>query len=164
MSGYWRIYLQTEKAVIKLCRCRDWLGSSCLVYSIRAFFRTLKVNYYVSSIFLLRVCNSTNQWRGFVFLHRLWLVFHLRYIALFALPVFKPYHSLDKFSIWYMGYIFSFYFPENRLWHFMQIVSFAGHVKALFLRKIKQIFQTVFCWIFYPIVLSVNIKSIVTQY
>ena len=39
--------------------------------------------------------------------------------------------------------IFFLFFPENSIWHFMQIVS-------CFLGKIRKIFQYVVCWKFYP--------------
>ena len=44
------------------------------------------------------------------------------------------------------------FFPENRIWHFMQIVrrQFAWNVKSCFLGKIRKIFQNVCCWKFYP--------------
>ena len=49
---------------------------------------------------------------------------------------------------------FSYFSPENNLWHFMQIVSigqFAWNVKAYFLVKIRKIHlvscQFVVCWV-----------------
>ena len=49
--------------------------------------------------------------------------------------------------------IFFSFFPENRLWHFMQIVSkrrqFAWNVKAYFLGKRRKIIQNV-CWKCHP--------------
>ena len=49
-----------------------------------------------------------------------------------------PYYSLDTFSRRQIGLFFFYFFPGNRLWHFMQIVSwrqFAWSVKAYFLGK-----------------------------
>ena len=48
--------------------------------------------------------------------------------------------------------IFFLFLLENRIWHFMQIVTFgdAWSVKSYFLRKIKKIFQSVVCWNLYP--------------
>ena len=49
--------------------------------------------------------------------------------------------------------IFFLFFPENRFWYFIKIVSigeFAQNIKNCFLGKIRKIFQTVVCWNFYP--------------
>ena len=39
------------------------------------------------------------------------------------------------------------FFPENRIWYFMQIVSIS---KPVFWEKIRKIFQHVVCWKFNP--------------
>ena len=58
------------------------------------------------------------------------------------------------------------FFPENRNWHFMQIVSkggrqFAWNVKSYLLGKLRKIFQDAICWNFLPSMQSVknNFKS-----
>ena len=43
---------------------------------------------------------------------------------------------------------FSYFFSENRFWHFIQIVTW--NVKFCFLVKISRILQLVVCWIVYP--------------
>ena len=49
---------------------------------------------------------------------------------------------------------FSYFSPENRIWHFMQIISSGDNLhkisKPVFWRKIRKIFPTVICWNFYP--------------
>ena len=78
-------------------------------------------------------------------------------LRLSALPLswlLNLYHCLGIFSSWQID-IFLF-FPENRLWHFMQIVSSTGDnlhemSKPYFLGRIRKIFQNVVCWNFYPV-------------
>ena len=57
---------------------------------------------------------------------------------------FKLFHSLDSFVDKFM--IFFLFFPENRIWHFMQIVSngwrqFEWNIKTCFLGKIRKHFN-----------------------
>ena len=37
--------------------------------------------------------------------------------------------------------IFFLFFPENRIWHFMQIVSIAWNIKFYFLEKLRKYFK-----------------------
>ena len=54
----------------------------------------------------------------------------------------------------FLGKIFFLFFPENRIWHFKQIVSWGDNLlemsKPVFWEKIRKIFQNVVCWKFYP--------------
>ena len=53
------------------------------------------------------------------------------------------------------NFIFFLLFQENRIWHFMQIVSIGVNLhemsKSVFWEKIRKIFQYVVCWNFYPV-------------
>ena len=57
-------------------------------------------------------------------------------------------NSTDKLMAFFV------FFPENRIWHFMQIVSIGDNLhemSKLFSRKNKKkIFQNVVYWNFYP--------------
>ena len=83
--------------------------------------------------------------------------------------IINLYHSLGIFSRRQIDDIFLIFFPENRIWHSMQIVSLGDNLHELsypvwiwhfiqiaqiviscFLRKIRKIFQNVVCWKFYP--------------
>ena len=58
------------------------------------------------------------------------------------------YHSLGLFSR--QQIMFFLFFPENRIWHFMQIVSSRDNLhetsNPVFGEKIRKIFQNVVCW------------------
>ena len=56
----------------------------------------------------------------------------------------------DKFMIYFL------FFPENRIWYFMQRREFARNVISYFMRKIRKLFQIVVCWIFYPACLALG--------
>ena len=69
--------------------------------------------------------------------------------------------QVNKKSRWYYTCNYRFiwrlliFFPVNRLWPFLQIVTwrqFAWKIKAYFLGKIRKIFHNIFvvCWKFYP--------------
>ena len=68
----------------------------------------------------------------------------------------KAMHAMGKWSRQQIDDIFlTLFFPENRFWKCMQIVSylrrqFAKNVKACFLGRIRKIFQNDICWKFYP--------------
>ena len=58
--------------------------------------------------------------------------------------------------------IFSYFFPENRIWHFMQIVTIGDNLHEMsnpVFWEIKKIFQNVICWKFYP-VKNVNVSDV----
>ena len=46
------------------------------------------------------------------------------------------------------------FFPENRVWHFMQIVSIGDNLHEMpnpvYWENIETIFEYVMCWKFYP--------------
>ena len=79
------------------------------------------------------------------------------------LKVINLYISLDKFNRWQTNKVFLF-FPENRLWHSMQIISkgcwHSMHIASkrkilyefskLIFREKKKIIKNVVCWKFYP--------------
>ena len=46
---------------------------------------------------------------------------------------------------------FFLFFPENSVFHFMQIVSFAWNAKPYFLEKIRKYHQFFVCWISWEI-------------
>ena len=50
--------------------------------------------------------------------------------------------------------IFFLFFPENKIWHFMQIVSTGDNLhemsKPVFREKIRKLFQYAICWKLYP--------------
>ena len=53
--------------------------------------------------------------------------------------------------------IFFLFFPENRIWHFMQIKeTICMKCQILFSGKIRKIFQSVVCLKFYPECLALN--------
>ena len=72
------------------------------------------------------------------------------------------FYSLCKFSRRHIDYMILI-FPENRIWHFMQIVSWGDNLhelsKPTFWQKIK-IFQNDVCWDIYSRVLSVKISAL----
>ena len=65
------------------------------------------------------------------------------------LSYWVPSNSADKKFM-----IFFWFFPENRIWYFMQIVSIGDNLhdmsKPVFGKKKEKIFQYVICWKFYP--------------
>ena len=68
--------------------------------------------------------------------------------------------QLNSFTLWANSagdklVIVFLIFLENRIWHFMQIVSFlwrqfARSAKSYFLGKIRKILQNIICWKFLP--------------
>ena len=72
------------------------------------------------------------------------------------------YHSLWANSADDKLMIFFLLFSENRIWHFMQIVSTGNNLhkcESCFLGKVRKIFQTVLCWIFLPECQALNIYT-----
>ena len=51
------------------------------------------------------------------------------------------------------------FFPENRTWHFMQIVICMKWQSLFFEINKKKIFQNVVCWKFYPECLSIKVAQ-----
>ena len=49
-----------------------------------------------------------------------------------------------------MRFFSSYFFHENRIWHFMQIGNLHEVSDPIFKEKIRKIFQNVVCWNFYP--------------
>ena len=66
----------------------------------------------------------------------------------------KSYQHLNFTTLWATSaddkLIFFLFFPENRIWHFMQIVSTGDNLHGMsnpvFWGKIKKIFQYIICW------------------
>ena len=91
------------------------------------------------------------------FLYNLYIFVWMQY---FLESSFNLYHSLGKFRRWQtdeqtgfdISWKFLIFFSGNRLWHFMQIVSY-------FLGKVK-IFQNVIEWFFLLSMLSIKLSSI----
>ena len=70
-----------------------------------------------------------------------------------VIPLVNITVSQDRKVTYSAGNKFLFY-PENWLWHFMQIVSIGDNLhemsKPFFLGNKRNIFQHVICWKFYP--------------
>ena len=61
-----------------------------------------------------------------------------------------------------------FFFPENRIWHFMQTISLGDNLHEMsnpvFQEKYEKIFfQYIFCWKFYPTCLILNILTLTSS-